>query len=154
MPRNPGLFLALAGTCLLPALLPAADAGAKAHYVGGTATVVSTKAEGRLLTTQPDTFVFQTKDAWIGVPYKKIQLIEYGQRVNRRYVSALLVSPMMLLAKKRRHYLTVAYLDERGERQALVFEVAKNGIRGVLASLEAKSGLRVEYQDDEARKAG
>jgi hypothetical protein len=32
--------------------------------------------------------------------------------------------------------------------------VNKNDIRQLLVSLEARSGRRVEYQDDEARKAG
>ena len=77
-----------------------------------------------------------------------------GQRVNRRYVSAVLISPILLLSKKRKHYLTVGYTDDNGENQAMVFEVSKNGIRSVLVSLEAKTGRRVEYQDEEARKAG
>jgi hypothetical protein len=35
-----------------------------------------------------------------------------------------------------------------------VFRVDKGDIRSVLASLEARTGRRVEYQDQEARKAG
>ena len=33
-------------------------------------------------------------------------------------------------------------------------KVEKGDIRGVLTGLEARTGRRVEYQDDEARKAG
>jgi hypothetical protein len=36
----------------------------------------------------------------------------------------------------------------------VVLEVGKRDVRQLLVSLEAKSGRRVEYQDDEARKAG
>jgi hypothetical protein len=36
----------------------------------------------------------------------------------------------------------------------LVFRVEKGDIRSLLASLQARTGRRVEYQDDEARKAG
>jgi hypothetical protein len=32
--------------------------------------------------------------------------------------------------------------------------VDKNGIRPALVSLEARTGLKVQYQDQEARKAG
>src|ERR1035441_6905916 len=40
------------------------------------------------------------------------------------------------------------------DRKALVFRVEKGDIRSVLASLEARTGRRIEYQDNEARKAG
>jgi hypothetical protein len=36
----------------------------------------------------------------------------------------------------------------------MVFEVPKGAIRSVLVSLEAKTGRKVEFQDEEARKAG
>jgi hypothetical protein len=36
----------------------------------------------------------------------------------------------------------------------VVLEVGKGDVRQLLVSLEAKTGRRVEYQDDEARKAG
>jgi hypothetical protein len=35
-----------------------------------------------------------------------------------------------------------------------VFRVGKGDIRPVLAALEARTGRRVEYQDDNARKNG
>jgi hypothetical protein len=44
--------------------------------------------------------------------------------------------------------------DQEGKQQALVFRVEKSDIRSVLASLEARTGRRIEYQDGEARKAG
>jgi hypothetical protein len=43
-------------------------------------------------------------------------------------------------------------VDERQARQAVVFRVDKGDIRAVLAGLEARTGRRVEYQDDQARK--
>jgi len=36
----------------------------------------------------------------------------------------------------------------------MVFELPKSVVRQMLVSLEAKTGRRVEYQDEEARKAG
>jgi len=74
--------------------------------------------------------------------------------VSRRYAAAILISPLLLLSKSRRHYVTLGYVDEAGIQQALVFRVEKGDIRMVLASLEARTGRRVEYQDDEARKSG
>ena len=45
-------------------------------------------------------------------------------------------------------------MDGDGHQQAVVLEVNKGDIRQLLVSLEARTGRRVEYQDDEARKAG
>jgi hypothetical protein len=59
-----------------------------------------------------------------------------------------------MLSKSRKHFLTVGYLGEDGKQQALVFRVDKNDIRATLANLEARTGLRIQYQDAEARKAG
>jgi hypothetical protein len=35
-----------------------------------------------------------------------------------------------------------------------VLQVNKDDIRPLLVSLEARTGLRIDYQDEEARKAG
>jgi hypothetical protein len=59
---------------------------------------------------------------------------------------------MLLLSKKRSHFLTVGFTDEQGKQQALVFQLDKNDVRAVLAGLEARTGLKVQHQDDEARK--
>lgn len=86
--------------------------------------------------------------------YRSINLLEYGQTVGRRLDLAIIISPAFLLVKKRKHFLTVGYTDDEGKQQALVFRVDKNDIRATLASLEARTGQRVQYQDEEARKAG
>jgi hypothetical protein len=74
--------------------------------------------------------------------------------VSRRYAEAVLLSPVFLLSKTRKHYLTVEFTDDRGKQQAMVFLVSKNDVRSLLVILEAKSGRRVEYQDDDARRSG
>jgi len=66
----------------------------------------------------------------------------------------VLISPLFLIAKRRSHFLTIGYADSDGRQQAVVLEVSKGDIRQLLVSLEARTGRRVEYQDEEARKAG
>jgi hypothetical protein len=139
---------------VLPPLLLVGDPGSRAEYVGGTVAALPSKSEGRLNTTDQEAFLFRTRQTSVRVPYEKINTLEYGMRVNRRYAEAVLISPVLLLAKKRRHFLTVGYTDEEGRQQAMVFEVPKGAIRSVLVSLEAKTGRKVEFQDEEARKAG
>jgi hypothetical protein len=59
---------------------------------------------------------------------------------------------VLLLSKSRKHFVTLGFVDSEGIQQALVLRVDKGDIRSMLASLEARSGRRVEYQDGEARK--
>ena len=88
------------------------------------------------------------------VAFQRVDTLEYGQNVSRRYAAAILISPILLFSKTRKHYVTMGYLDAQGKQQVLVFRVEKGDIRSVLASLQARTGRRVEYQDDDARKAG
>jgi len=140
--------------CMLPPLLLAGDSGARAHLIGGTVSSLPSKSEGNFNLTDGEAFLFRSKGVTLRIPYNKINVLEYGQRVDRRYLEAIVISPFLLLSKKRKHYLTVGYTDESGRQQALVFQVDKSGIRSVLAGLEAKSGRKVEFQDEQARKAG
>jgi hypothetical protein len=98
--------------------------------------------------------VFHCAASEIHVAYQKVNTLEYGQTVSRRYAAAVLVSPLLLLSKARKHFVTLGYVDSEGRQQVLVFRVEKGDIRSVLVGLEARTGRRVEYQDDEARKAG
>lgn len=132
----------------------AGDAGERVHYMGGTISALPTKTEGFINTKGEEIFLFQSKGVTVQIPYDKINVLEYGQRVGRRYVEAVLLSPVFLLAKTRKHYLTVEFTDDQGRQQAMVFLVGKNDVRSLLVILEAKSGRRIEYQDDDARRSG
>lgn len=128
--------------------------GGRAEYVGGTVSQIPAGCEGRVQAMDAQYFVFYSKGARFRVPYEKINLLEYGQKVDRRYIAAVLVSPLFLLAKKRQHFLTVGFEDENNQQQALIFKVDKADVRAILVSLEARTGRRVDYQDDDARKGG
>lgn len=110
--------------------------------------------EGVIDTGDSQYFAFYGKTGRVRLAYDRINLLEYGQKVDRRLIEAIVISPMFLLAKKRKHYLSLGYTDDEGKQQALVFRVNKNGIRATLVILEARTGLKIQYQDLEARKAG
>jgi hypothetical protein len=131
-----------------------AQPGVKAQFVGGTAPGVVLKATARLDLTGADDMVFRCKSGEVRVAFQRVNTLEYGQNVSRRYAAAILISPILLLSKTRKHYVTMDYVDAEGKQQVLVFRVEKGDIRSVLASLQARTGRRVEYQDDDARKAG
>jgi hypothetical protein len=128
--------------------------GSSAKYVGGTVASLTADAEGALRTTDDLFLEFRCKGRQLHVPYKQVNLLEYGQNVDRRYIAAALVSPLFLLSKKRQHFLSLGYTDAEGRQQAMVFRIDKGDIRALLVSLEARTGLKVQYQDEQARKAG
>jgi hypothetical protein len=132
----------------------AGQPGSRVEYVGGTIVQIPQGCSGRAQTVDEQFFVFYSKGASWRVPYESIDLLEYGQKVDRRYLAAVIISPLFLLSKKRAHFLTIGYTDESGKHQALIFRVNKDDIRGALVTLEARTGRRVEFQDEEARKAG
>lgn len=139
---------------LLVLALPAwsGEPGGRATYVGGTIEGVNGQAEGRIRTSDNDYFLFKSKALNVRVPYGNVNLLEYGLKASRRYALAILVSPILLLSSKKNHFLTVGFTDENSRQQALVFQLNKDDVRAVLAGLEARTGLKVQYQDVEARK--
>jgi len=141
-----GIILAMAAN--------AGEPGIKAQLVGGTLPEVAAKLSVRLDYSGADDLIFRGPRTEIRVVCRKVNTLEYGQTVSRRYAAAVLISPMLLLSKSRKHFVTLGYEDAAGKQQVLVFRVEKGDIRSVLAGLEARTGRRVEYQDDEARKAG
>ncbi len=146
-------WLACALAVVLAIEAAAANRGDRAEYIGGTVASLP-KTAGYIDITGEECFRFQSGRAFVEVPYENINVLEYGQKVDRRYIMAIAISPLLLLSKKRKHFLTIGYSDEQGRQQALVFRVDKGHIRTVIVSLEAKTGRKVEYQDPEARKAG
>lgn len=138
----------------LSPLLDAGDAGSRVLYVGGTVPGVRNKSDLYVDLIETDALKVSDHGRSFQIPYRDVTTLEYGMRVSRRYIEAALISPALILAKKRSHFLTIGYTDAAGNQQAMVLEVGKGEIRPMLVSLEARTGRRVEFQDDEARKAG
>jgi hypothetical protein len=152
MSRN---FVLCVGFCFLLARVAlGAEPGVKTEFVGGTLAGIDAKSIARLDYSGAEEMVFHCASGDIRVAYRKVNTLEYGQTVSRRYAAAVLVSPLLLLSKARKHFVTLGYVDAEGRQQVVVFRVEKGDIRSVLVGLEARTGRRVEYQDDEARKAG
>jgi hypothetical protein len=128
--------------------------GARAEYVGGTVATIG-EGEGVAIDVSDEQYIaIYAKKTQLRVAYARINLLEYGQKVDRRLAMAIVISPVFLLSKSRKHFLSVGYTADDGKQQALVFRVDKSNIRATLVSLEARTGLKIQYQDEEARKAG
>lgn len=127
--------------------------GDKSRYIGGTASLKEGE-EGKSSAKDPMKFVFIAGQDKLEIPYDRIDSLEYGQKAGRRIGVAVVINPLFIFSKKRRHFLTLGYTDGDGKQQAAVFELGKDVIRVTLATLEARTGKKVEYQDEEARKSG
>jgi hypothetical protein len=149
-------LIVVALVCLF-ALEPIAFAGLgsdKTAYVGGTENQIKDGAEGESSAKDEKNFVFEYKDGKLAIPYDQVNDLEYGQKAGRRIGLAIAISPWLLFSKKRKHFLTVGWKDGQDKQHAAVFELGKSIIRTTIATLEARTGKKVDYQDDEARKSG
>jgi hypothetical protein len=130
----------------------------KAVYLGGTVTA-KTGQEGLFDLKGTEYAVFRSKkEDEIRIPYAAVTSIEYGQKAGRRVGAAvatsILVSPVglaLLLSKKRKHIVTIGWTVD-GKNDAAVFELGKTAIRPALATLEARTGHKIEYESEDARK--
>jgi len=139
-----------------------------AAYFGGTIATfnnVTDPIEGRLDTANPDAMVFaaiakNSAGKSFSIPYSRILDLEYGQNAGRRVGTAVATTALFgpigllsLLSKKRKHYLTVEFKDESDRNQVAVIELGKNIVRSTLPIVETRSGKKVQYQNEEARKS-
>src|ERR1039458_2838944 len=127
----------------------------KTAYIGGTENQIKDGTEGTSSAKDDKRFVFEYKGGGkLEIPYEQVNDLEYGQKAGRRVGLAIAISPWLLLSKKRRHFLTIGWKDEQDKQHAVVLELGKSITRTTIATLEARTGKKVDYQDDEARKSG
>jgi hypothetical protein len=162
---KPPMALMLIMLLASPSRATALDAN-KAAYVGGT--VLPSNAgyepiEGRL-DLGPDRLLFihdagPHAAAFLTIDYDSIRGLEFGQHRNRHLPlvvgATVLLGPVGLLslsARRRVHYLTVLYADDLGTYEAVILELGKHVVRSTLDTLEARTGVEIEYQDEAARE--
>jgi len=117
-----------------------------ARYVGGTVSNIKNGTDGKVSTNDEKVFTFDYKDGQLAIPYDKVNSLEYGQKkAGRRQGLTIALTPIALLSKKRKHFLTLNYVDQNNKQQAVVFELGKDAVRVTLSSLEARTGRDIEY---------
>src|SRR5262245_15559734 len=155
---------------LTPIVVAAGLDSKKAAYHGGSTKEkdfpgITKAVEGTLNTDDEKAlkfdFISNNSNKTYSIPYDQFMDIEYGQNAGRRVGAAIatgiLFVPLgvfMLFSKKRKHYVTIGYKDDQGKEQVAVFELGKDIVRTTLPILEARSGKKIEYQDEEAKKSG
>jgi hypothetical protein len=130
----------------------AAVRGKEVMYVGGTISTVPEATEGLLDTSDPKVMKFNSEKGSFEVPYEGVTSIEYGQKAGRRLGVALVITVWALFSKKRKHFLTVGFNDANDQPQGVVIELPKGAPKSIITIIEARSGLKCEYESEEARK--
>jgi len=141
-----------------------------AQYVGGTVTTIPQQAVGELVSADENVLLFtwqkggQSGGGEWRIPYNRVTYLGYGQHAGRRVGTTAALAPAAVLAgpvfvpvlwsKKRRHYLTLGFIDDQDKAQTVIFMVGKKSIRVLPKILEVRTGVKLEYEDEEARKVG
>jgi sporulation protein YlmC with PRC-barrel domain len=126
--------------------------GDDVRYVGGTIVEIPQDTEGSLLINPNKGLMFECKKGNFEIPFDRVTSLEYGQKAGRRLGVAIMVNPVFLLSKKRKHYVTIGYKDAKDVSQGVVLELAKGLPAKVITIVEARSGVKCDYESEEARK--
>lgn len=146
------IALLLVESLLLPFEMAAAVRGKEVMYVGGTITGLPEATEGELDTSDPQVLRFKSPKGSFEIPYEGVTSLEYGQKAGRRLGVALVITVWALFSKKRKHFLTVGFKDASDKPQGVVLELPKGTPKSVITILEVRSGVKCEYESEEARK--
>lgn len=152
MKTSKGVACSLLLIWLLEATLPAKVSGEEMMYVGGTITSLPEATEGRADVKNEEKLIFTSEKGGFEIHYRAITSLEYGQKAGRRVGVAIAVTWVALFSKKRKHFLTIGYTDKDGKPQGAVLEIPKGRAKSLIITLEARSGKKVEYESEEAKK--
>lgn len=141
------------------ASLSAAVESKRAMYVGGTVAIIHEKQQGNLDASGSSGFVFTWDKGRWNVPFANISKMVYHEKVGRHVGAAVATTVavgvgglFVLMAKKKKHYLSLEWKDESGQAQVAVFELSKDAFENVIADLEEKTGLQLQVEVQEAPK--
>ena len=83
--------------------------------------------------------VTRKKASALRVPYTEITGIEHEKTKHRRLKTALIISPLFLLSKGKKHWFTVL----QGEQET-VFRLDKSNFAKILKAAESRTGKKIQ----------
>ena len=147
-----GISLLLMSSLLVESTALAKVTGKEVMYVGGTIANLPEGTIGEIDTKNEKALIFKSEKVQFEIPYENITSLEYGQKAGRRLGVALTITIWALLSKKRKHFLTIGFTDANDKAQGVVLEVPKGTVKSTIIVVEMRSGKKVEYESEEARK--
>jgi hypothetical protein len=67
---------------------------------------------------------------------------------GRRIGAAILVTPLLLFSKGRKHYMTITFDDGKNAVGAVEFKLHKGNYRPILRSVETVAGVKMQYDQE------
>jgi hypothetical protein len=152
MTRRDGIKLLSGSAFLLPVASFCAVRGKEVMYVGGTIKGLPEATDGRLDTDDERVLKFTSSKGGFEIRYDAVTSLEYGQKAGRRLGVALVITVWALFSKKRKHFLTIGFKDAQDKPNGVVLELPKGTPKSIITIVEARSGVKCEYESEEARK--
>lgn len=106
--------------------------------------------EGRLA-VNADRIRFLSKNGraeYFSIPSKAVTDLFYSRVSGRRIKTAILVSPLLLFSKGKKHYMTISFNDGAGLAGAVEFRLDKSNYRGTLHAVDSVSGVPLEFDQE------
>lgn len=85
---------------------------------------------------------------YFSIPVDSVTQVFCSRVSGRRIGAAILVSPLLLFSKGRKHYMTISFNDGKELAGAVEFKLHKNNYLGVLRTMEEVTGLTMEYDQE------
>ncbi len=131
----------------------------RATYLGGTVTAIQEEQQGILDMSDASTLVFRWEKSKWEVPFTRITKLVYRKKVGRHVAATVATTAavgvgglFVLLAKKKKHFLSLELTNGPDQVQIVVFELSKDSFEEVIADLEEKTGLQLEVEVEESGK--
>jgi hypothetical protein len=142
---------------LIALLLPAAVSGQMMFEKVESRTNYGSAEEGDkgklLVDAENIRFVNKNKKhEYFSIPTNSVAEVFYSRVSGRRIGTAILVSPLLLFSKGKKHYMTLSFDDGEDIVGAVEFKLDKKNYRGVLRAVEQVSGVALKF-DQEGVKA-
>lgn len=115
-----------------------------------TAYQSATQGTNGRLAVSPDSirFVSNKGAEFFSIPSGAVTDLFYSRVSGRRIKTAIVVSPLLLFSKGKKHYLTISFDDGDKLVGAVEFRLHKSNYRGVLRAVEAVSDVTVQFDQE------
>ena len=85
---------------------------------------------------------------YFSIPAKAVTEVFYSRVSGRRIGAAILVTPLLLFTKGRKHYMTLSFNDGAELAGAVEFKLHKSNYRGILRTVEQVTGKSMLYDQE------
>ena len=88
------------------------------------------------------------REEYFTIPTNSVKELFYSRVSGRRIGAAVLVTPLLLFSKGRKHYVTISFDDGKEMVGAVEFKLHKSNYRPILRSLETATGIQMQYDQE------